>query len=63
MTDSPTVAPPCLRCVHFYVTGDPSFPRGCKVFAIKTAGFPSHEVFAATGRHCPSYSLNPKVRI
>ncbi|NNM67411.1 MAG: hypothetical protein HKM06_05325 [Spirochaetales bacterium] len=55
-------APPCLRCLHFYITGDPGFPRGCRVFQIKTAGIPSHEIYLSTGRHCPSFEANPKIK-
>jgi len=58
----PDRAPPCLRCHHFYVTFQASFPRACRVFGIKTAGMPSQEVFLATGHHCPEFRENPKIR-
>jgi hypothetical protein len=58
----PDRAPPCLRCLHFSVTGNLSFPRACRVFGIQTAGMPSHEVFLATGRHCPEFRENPKIK-
>lgn len=48
----------CLKCVHFYVTWDRAFPRGCRQFDFKTSGMPSRDVLMATGRPCPSY--NPK---
>jgi hypothetical protein len=50
-------APDCLKCVHFRVTWDPSFPRSCTVFGIKSRRLPSHEVFAATGHQCPAFEL------
>jgi hypothetical protein len=49
--------PNCLKCAFFKITWDPSFPRACEVFGIKSANIPSAEVFAATGRHCPAFKL------
>ena len=54
--------PNCLACIHFYVTWDPSFPRGCRIFDIKCRSLPSQEVYAATGRHCPSFERKPGLR-
>ena len=48
----PDYAPDCLRCIHFEVSWDPSFPRGCKLFGIKCRNQPSMEVFLSTGKHC-----------
>lgn len=59
MPANPAKAPNCLRCEHFKVTWDPAFPRSCAVFGIKSKNLPSAEVFAATGLHCPSFSLKP----
>ena len=59
---TPNRAPPCLHCLHFQVTGNPRFPRACKVFGIKTPSMPSHEVFRATGKHCPEFKENPKIK-
>jgi hypothetical protein len=50
-------APDCLKCVHFRVTWEPAFPRACDLFGVKCRNLPSHEVFVATGRHCPSFEL------
>lgn len=55
-------APPCRKCEFFYVTWDPAFPWGCKMFGLKTAGIPAIEVRNATGRHCPSFRKNPKLK-
>ncbi|TFG83080.1 MAG: hypothetical protein E4H20_06345 [Spirochaetales bacterium] len=52
-------APNCLTCEYFYVTWDIGFPRGCRIFDIKCRILPSHEVFTATGVHCPSYVRKP----
>ena len=58
----PDRAPPCLQCMHFYVTFHPSFPRACRRFGVQTASMPSHEVFLATGRHCHEFQQNPKIK-
>ncbi len=55
-------APDCLSCLHFRVTWDPSFPRSCTVFGIKSRNLPSWEVYAANGRHCPSFSRKPGLK-
>lgn len=57
-----TQAPNCLRCEHFHVTWDTAFPRGCRVFGIKTPRMPSAVVFETTGRHCPAFSLADRIR-
>ncbi len=56
-----TRAPDCLKCRHFFVTWDKRFPRGCRVFEIKSRELPSHVVLRSTGRQCPSFERSPKV--
>ncbi|MBN2511287.1 MAG: hypothetical protein JXB03_13485 [Spirochaetales bacterium] len=51
----PLRPPNCLACVHFKVTWDPDFPRGCSLFGVKSKQLPSASVYASTGRHCPSF--------
>ena len=58
----PERAPNCLKCVHFRITWEPAFPRSCTVFGVKCANLPSLEVYAATGRHCPSFELKPGLK-
>jgi hypothetical protein len=48
----PDSAPDCLRCRHFKITWEPSFPRSCLLFGIKCRNLPSIEVFLSTGKHC-----------
>ncbi len=48
-------APNCLRCEHFFVTWDRRFPRGCRVFGVKSRRLPSLVVREGTGRHCPAF--------
>lgn len=62
MPTNPPRAPNCLQCVHFHVTWDPSFPRSCDLFGIKSRQMPSAEVYAATGLHCPSFELKPGLK-
>jgi len=42
----------CVQCVHYSVTWDPSFPRGCGLFGFKTSKAPSALVMEATGGKC-----------
>jgi hypothetical protein len=46
----------CPKCKFFYVTWDPSFPRGCRLYGFKTATSPSYMVREATGKPCPHFS-------
>lgn len=56
-------APNCLKCIYFYVTWDPRFPRGCRMFGIKTPKLPSRVVLETTGHHCPAFELSEKHRV
>jgi len=58
----PDRAPNCLKCLYFRVSWDPAFPRSCLVFGVKSRSLPSLDVFAATGRHCPSFKLKPGLK-
>ncbi|MCG8451946.1 MAG: hypothetical protein MI717_02035 [Spirochaetales bacterium] len=53
-----TQGPPpyCPRCIHYFVTWNPSFPKGCRLFGLKSRRLPSEEVRAANGRDCPSFT-------
>jgi hypothetical protein len=55
-------APNCLKCLHFRITWIPAFPRACEVFGIQCKNIPSYEVYAATGKHCPSFVLKPGLK-
>ena len=54
--------PNCLKCIHFKVTWDPKFPRGCTVFGVKTHRMPSEVVLESTGRQCPAFARSPKIK-
>jgi len=45
----------CLECKHFYVTWDQSFPKGCKVYGIKSQQMPSVLVKKTSGMDCQAF--------
>lgn len=47
--------PQCALCVHFYVTWDRVFPRGCRAFDIKSQFFPSTIVQQESGAPCRAF--------
>jgi len=60
--ETPDHPPDCLKCRFFSVSWDARFPRSCSVFGIKSREMPSLEVYRATGKHCPSFELNPRLK-
>jgi hypothetical protein len=51
---------PCMRCVHYQVTFDPTAPRGCKLYQFKSATMPSVLVKQSTGHDCTSFAERAK---
>ncbi|PPA69703.1 uracil-DNA glycosylase [Jeotgalibacillus proteolyticus] len=49
----------CHLCRHYYVTWDPSFPRGCRAHQFKTRELPSLQVFRASGHPCYAFEKKP----
>lgn len=45
----------CLQCKYFVTTWDKDAPRGCSIYKIKTASFPSFVVKRESGTECMSY--------
>ncbi|MCL2059533.1 MAG: uracil-DNA glycosylase [Oscillospiraceae bacterium] len=45
----------CQLCVNYYVTWDPSFPRGCRLYGFKTSAWPQTMVHEATGGKCQNF--------
>ena len=45
----------CFKCVYFYITWDPKFPKACKFFEFKSRGMPSITVFQSTGSNCIAF--------
>jgi len=46
----------CLRCMHFYVTWERRFPRGCRAYNIKSVQMPSVVIRASSGTPCLQFS-------
>lgn len=44
--------PNCYHCKYYFVTWDVRMPRGCKLFDIKTAQWPTDIVKASSGEDC-----------
>ncbi len=42
----------CHNCKYFYITWDYVFPKGCKLFQIKSKELPSKLVYQSTGNIC-----------
>jgi len=42
----------CKKCIHFYITWDKQFPRGCKAMGFKAKEFPSVTVYKTSGFEC-----------
>ncbi|MDE0956563.1 MAG: hypothetical protein OSA07_08840 [Pseudomonadales bacterium] len=47
--------PNCMQCKHFYITWEANFPRGCRLFAIKSRQLPMIEVMRIDGHACRGY--------
>jgi hypothetical protein len=45
----------CIKCKHYYVTWDPTFPKGCKAFGFKTSELPSVLVKKSSGHPCMNF--------
>ncbi|WP_443640404.1 hypothetical protein ABXT70_10295 [Candidatus Njordibacter sp. Uisw_039] len=51
--------PDCMQCKHFYVTWEAKFPRGCRLFAIKSRQLPMIEIMRIDGHACRGYAPKP----
>jgi len=45
----------CFECVHFFITWDDKFPRGCRIMDFKSREMPSVAVFKASGMPCQRF--------
>ncbi|MDR2354491.1 MAG: uracil-DNA glycosylase [Deltaproteobacteria bacterium] len=52
MNKSKTQPPTCRKCLYYYVTWEPLFPHGCRIFAFKSKYLPSLEVTRNSGEPC-----------
>jgi len=42
----------CTKCIHFYITWDKDYPRGCRAMGFKCKEIPSAMVYQASGFEC-----------
>lgn len=50
----------CFNCIHFYITWDKEFPRGCKALSFKSRQMPSAVVFGSSGMECQKFEPRGK---
>ena len=50
----------CYKCLYYYVTWDPSFPKGCKVYGFKSMNMPHIVVKQSTGSPCCKFTPKEK---
>jgi len=46
----------CTKCIYYYITWDPSFPKGCKFYGFKSSNLPSILVKQSSGMACGKYT-------
>jgi hypothetical protein len=51
------IYPNCLKCIHYYITYEPSMPYGCRAMKFKSARKPTQVVFSSSGMHCQLFAL------
>ncbi|MBU3156313.1 uracil-DNA glycosylase [Clostridium estertheticum] len=50
----------CCKCIYYYITWDPAFPKGCKLYGFKSPNLPSILVKQSSGIDCGKFA--PKER-
>ncbi|MBU3158942.1 uracil-DNA glycosylase [Clostridium frigoris] len=50
----------CCKCIYYYITWDPAYPKGCKLYGFKSATLPSILVKQSSGIACAKFT--PKVK-
>jgi hypothetical protein len=50
----------CLKCKYYYITWDPAFPKGCKLFGFKSLNLPSMLVKQSSGLPCGKFAPKEK---
>jgi len=46
----------CFKCMHYYITWDSSFPKGCKIYGFKSLNLPSVLVKQSSGVSCSKFT-------
>jgi len=47
----------CTKCKHYFITWEPSAPKGCRAFGFKTSVMPSLMVLRSSGKPCMHFEL------
>jgi len=47
----------CQKCIHYFVTWEPSQPHGCRAYGFKSKQIPSVVVKESSGMKCNFYKL------
>ncbi|MCK9162618.1 MAG: uracil-DNA glycosylase [Arcobacter butzleri] len=50
----------CQKCIHYFVTWEPSRPHGCRAYGFKSKQIPSMVVKQTSGQECAFYELKSK---
>ncbi len=45
----------CKRCIHYFITWDPTRPNGCKIFSFKSQKMPSRILKECGEKKCGSF--------
>ncbi|MFT5874706.1 MAG: hypothetical protein ACI8WT_003677 [Clostridium sp.] len=46
----------CYKCVYYYITWNPAFPKGCKFYGFKSLNLPSILVKQSSGISCGKFT-------
>ncbi|WP_443661950.1 uracil-DNA glycosylase [Clostridium sp.] len=50
----------CCKCIYYYITWDPTYPKGCKLYGFKSANSPSILVKKSSGIACAKFTPKGK---
>ena len=50
----------CYQCIHYYVTWDREFPKGCRAMGFKSKKIPSCLVQESSGMQCLKFEEKEK---
>ncbi len=50
----------CNNCIHYYITWDKKFPRGCSAMKFKSKQMPSVLVYNSSGAPCLKFMPKKK---
>ena len=50
----------CYKCTYYYITWNPAFPKGCKLYGFKSLNMPSILVKQSSGLSCGKFTPKEK---